>query len=111
MFAFMEDRNLIREVCIPDTYLTVCGGDVIFGEDEKVEDLSDETILALVFKWGQNDLQQKHMPSVSVGDVVELRGKYWMVMSVGWRELTKKEFDELIPPTAVYAMGFDIDRA
>ena len=48
--------------------------------------------LELAFKYGQNDFQPLKHPSVSVGDVVELKGKYYMVMSAGYEELTEGQF-------------------
>jgi hypothetical protein len=95
MFAFMIDRNTIREVAIP-----------VYGELLEIIDRDKEAldeILDNVFKYGQNDFQAKDAPSVSVGDVIQLKDRYFMVMGIGFKEISKEEFDRLIPPTSQYA--------
>lgn len=102
MFAFADegDRSRIRNVEIPiDPGIKQ---NPIASKDEL------NSLLELVFKFGQNDFQPKPTPSVSVGDVAEINGRYWMVMSFGWKELTKKELDALKPPTSWYAMELGI---
>lgn len=49
--------------------------------------------LELVFRYGQNLFQPRRQPSLSVGDAVELYGKYWLVKSAGWKELSGKELE------------------
>jgi len=49
-------------------------------------------ILDLTFRYGQNDFQSKQCPSVSVGDVIHLKGKYFRVASVGFQPLTVGEY-------------------
>lgn len=58
-----------------------------FWRSEPVEDILPE-----VFFWGQNDHQEQPKPSVSMGDVAELWGKYWLCCSVGWKELSRDEW-------------------
>ena len=90
MLAFMEDRKAIRYVDIPDEEFEIAKN---VGEG-----------LELVFKYGQNCFQPKKMPSISIGDVAEyFKGRYWIVMGAGWKELSKEEFDKLIPPTSLHA--------
>lgn len=45
------------------------------------------TILEGVFYYGQNDIQPLPFPSVSVGDVIILRGKEYRVESIGFEEI------------------------
>jgi len=89
MLAFSDDKGVVREVEIP--------------QEEYDRAKSAKEILELVFKYGQNDFQTKSMYSVSVGDVVEIHNHYYMVMSTGFDELTKEEFDGLQPPTSFSA--------
>lgn len=98
MFAFADegDRSKIREVEIPD---------------EKAKFAKIYELLELVFKYGQNDFQPKPFPSVSVGDVAEINGEYYMVMRIGWKQITKKQFDTLQPPTGLYEMEMGIKDA
>ena len=96
MLAFSEERGKVRNVEIPDEE----GKYVRIGE-----------LLELVFKYGQNDFQPQRMPSVSVGDVAEIDGEYYMVMGAGWKQLTKQEFDLLQPPTSSYAYGFELKKS
>ena len=73
----------IREVDIPDNEWQEC--------------TTTEHKLDAVFHWGQNDFQPKPCPSVSVGDVIELDGRYHMVEIIGfnripnWEEFKKEE--------------------
>jgi len=92
MLAFSEDKNRIREVTIPDTY----------------EDTNK--LLDLVFKFGQNDFQPQKIYSVSCGDVVEYKNKYYMVCSVGFKKITKEQFDNLTPPTSFLAFSDDLEK-
>lgn len=94
MFAFAEagDRSMVRMVNIPDD------------EFSRAKDI--HTKLELVFRYGQNDFQPQPIPSVSVGDVVELDGRYFTATSAAWKEFTKKEFLALKPPTAISAFLF-----
>ena len=94
MFAFMANRDTIREVAIP-----------VYGELLEMIDRDQDAlneILDNVFKYGQNDFQEQDKPSVSVGDIIQLKDRYFMVMGVGFKEISKKEFDSLIPPTSEY---------
>jgi hypothetical protein len=40
-----------------------------------------------VFKYGQNDFQPRELPSVSVGDIIRLNGKRFVVMPMGFTEV------------------------
>lgn len=48
---------------------------------------SDEQLLDLIFKYGQNDFQPRQLPSVSVGDVIRLLDKKFLVKSIGFQEI------------------------
>ena len=87
MFAFSEDKSRIREVEIPAV-----------SKNRSVNDILD-----LTFRYGQNDFIPLPMPSVSVGDVIEYKDKYHMVLPVGFKELTKVQFDNLAVPTSQFA--------
>jgi len=91
MFAFSDTRDQVRPVEI----------------DDKWQSSSSTTeVLDEIFKKGQNDFQPRPFPSVSVGDVIEYEiaeGKYWMVLPIGFKKLTQKEFEELNPPTSLMA--------
>lgn len=104
MFAFAEegDRSRVRLVDIPIS--PGAKQDPIASKEEL------NSVLELVYKYGQNCFQPKPSPSVSVGDVAEINGRYFMVMVSGWKELTKEEFDNLNPPTTNYAYGFEIKK-
>jgi hypothetical protein len=74
MLAFGKPGE-IREVDVPN--------------EEVVEDT--DALLESVFYYGQNDFQPQQHPSVSVGDVVELDSKYYLVMGIGFKEITQAE--------------------
>lgn len=89
MLAFHNDRSVIRNVNIPDYEFTEADG-------------IPEQILELVFEYGQNEFQPQEIASVSVGDVANLDGVYYMCAPMGWDKISKDEFDKLVPPTASY---------
>ena len=72
MLAFCK-KGTIREVEVPNDE---------FMAAEEVDD-----ILEMVFIYGQNELQFKEYPSVSVGDVIEYGDDYYEVAMAGFREL------------------------
>ena len=74
MAAFAN--GAIREVDVPE---------------REIKEKSDEEILERIFHWGQNDFQPRQLPSVSVGDVVRMKGKRFMVVAVGFKEIGKDE--------------------
>ena len=77
MLAF-EPKGTIRTVNVP----------------EDISGLSQDDILELIFYWGQNDFQSQQCHSVSVGDVIELDGKFFLVSGVGFQELSATEFEK-----------------
>jgi hypothetical protein len=58
------------------------------------ETKSVESKLESVFHYGQNEIQPKRSPSVSVGDVIELDGKLHLVCGAGFREMSEAEYDQ-----------------
>ena len=95
MFAFAAkgDRSKIRKVEVPDNEWATAKG--------------VNEILELVFKYGQNDFQNLPMPSVSVGDVVEVKmNEYFMVMACGFKLLTKNQYNKLLTPTSDIGYSF-----
>lgn len=83
MLAFMTEAGqepVIREVDVPD-------------EELKGKTVPDE-ILGLIFYHGQNDFQPvPNRCSVSMADVIEVGDDLFAVCSVGFRKLTKDEYD------------------
>lgn len=77
LLAFEED--MIRMVEIPD--------------EVGVRGASEDDILNETFAYGQNDFQPQQMPSLSVGDVIELNGEYHLIMSVGFKKIAQSEFE------------------
>jgi hypothetical protein len=58
--------------------------------DIPVDEIGDgrgESVLDLAFKYGQNEFQNKPLPSVSVGDVIRYEGKRYEVSFIGFKEL------------------------
>jgi hypothetical protein len=49
--------------------------------------------LDLVYRWGQNDFQPMSMRSVSVGDVIVVEDVPYLVLNVGFREMTPTGFE------------------
>lgn len=94
MLAFC-DKGTIRKVDIPDDEI----------EDSLTSDSkwALDSVLNLVFRYGQNMFQSRSTPSVSVGDVIELDGKYHEVKTCGFTEVTKEEFDEMDSKRAMEA--------
>lgn len=87
MLAFLNKGD-VREVEIPD--------DEVEDAVSSHEVYATDAILNLVYHYGQNDFQPIYnKPSVSVGDVIELDGKYWMVAPIGFKSITQEEFDSL----------------
>jgi hypothetical protein len=90
MSAFAEESYpsdiQIREVDIPNQ------------EWEQVADRNKlDDRLELVFHYGQNPIQAvPQCYSVSVGDVIEFFGKLYMVMSLGFREITEEQYKKYI---------------
>jgi len=70
LLAFEE--NKIRMVDIPD---------------------NEPPSLESVFYFGQNDFQPKQMPSLSVGDVIEMWSELYLVMPFGFKKITPSEFE------------------
>lgn len=60
--------------------------------DEVVSD--DMQLLESIFKWGQNDFQPRQCCSVSMGDVAEIDGKFYICQSFGWALITPAELEE-----------------
>lgn len=73
--------------CEPGTIRTVSV------PDDQAHQGGAESLLELVFQYGQNDFQPQKMPSVSVGDVIELPRKrhsiYYKVDRVGFSQVWK----------------------
>ena len=83
MLAFYEEGDKIRLVDVPDNEVEGCA------TSDKA--LAIQDVLELVFKYGQNMFQPQQICSVSVGDVVELEGRYFLVRGCGFGELSEDE--------------------
>ena len=76
LLAFSETNDVLREVDVPEEI---------------------PQTLENIFYFGQNDFQPvKDRYSVSVGDVVLFENKFHVVMMVGFKELTKEQYEEYI---------------
>ncbi len=69
----------------------------------EAEGESEAGLLDLAFKWGQNDFQPQQMPSVSVGDVVRVGGKRFLVEGVGFAEVREGEHHKCATCGEIYA--------
>jgi hypothetical protein len=56
--------------------------------------LDDLDVAALAYKYGQNDFQSRPVRSVSMGDVLECLGQFFLVVAFGFRRLTADELAE-----------------
>ena len=76
---------------------------------------SANSILEIIYSYGQNEAQpQKDRCSVSPGDIIELRGRLYMILMVGFTEITKDDvcaFKKLNPTNKIkYLMGMEKTR-
>lgn len=79
---------------IPVYLYGFCDGEVRH-VDVADEQSRTDVLLAEVFRWGWNMFWPRSLPSVSVGDVVDLGDRgLWLVKNVGFREMTPGEFEE-----------------
>lgn len=78
LMAFRNDE--LRIVDVPGDAYQKAGHD------------STEAILDLIFRYGQNDFQNRPMPSVSMGDVIDFFGSFYLVEFVGFRKMSSEEF-------------------
>ena len=51
-------------------------------------------LLEAIYIWGQNENQPRECCSVSMGDVAEVDGKFYICQSIGWKEISKDELAE-----------------
>jgi hypothetical protein len=71
----------IREVDVPDAELPAAG-----------DPETDHATLDLIFRYGQNDFQLRPLPSVSVGDVIEMGdGRLYVVKPFGFEVMTPEQ--------------------
>lgn len=54
----------------------------------------DMDAVELAYQYGQNDFQSRPVRSVSVGDVLDMAGQFYLVMPCGFRLLSADEFAE-----------------
>lgn len=46
--------------------------------------VDDYAVFGAIWKYGQNDFQPKEMPSVSMGDVIQWKGEYFLIGSCNY---------------------------
>lgn len=83
LLAF-DDLERTRKVDVPLEELKGCEDDL--------------QILNVIYRLGQNDFQPRPMPSVSAGDVINLRGSLYLVASIGFEKIDEdflKEYKKL----------------
>lgn len=103
LLAFVDD--VIREVEIPEAELK--DRTIFLNKPTGLDDPLTKAVwevaeegsipinyfLEIVWKYGQNDFQAQGLPSMSVGDVVEIDSRYWMAVSAGFKELSPVQYD------------------
>jgi len=91
MLAFCK-TGTIRIVDVPQNKIESAENDI-------PSYLKEKTVLELIFYYGQNDFQPQRIPSVSVGDVVEMGNednpRYFEVNMSGFKEITPDKFKGL----------------
>jgi hypothetical protein len=99
MLAFENGEN---EHLTDGKYRLVTVPDEEFGYCLATKDIDpnwfENYILDRVFYWGQNDFQPQQICSVSMGDVVEHEGRYFLCLDIGWEEInvqTLESYDKL----------------
>jgi hypothetical protein len=86
MLAFEKD-GVVRLVNVPDEEVSIHlrGVDPYWFHNH---------VLERVFFYGQNDFQPQNICSVSVGDVAEGEGKYYLCATQGWKEITPEWLEQ-----------------
>jgi hypothetical protein len=64
-------------------------------EEELNEDTTLEDKLDLIYRYGQNEFQPRDYPSVSSGDLIFIDGKFHIIESFGFKEISEPLFNEL----------------
>jgi len=64
-------------------------------DDEISEETSLTEKLDMIYRYGQNQFQPMDYPSVSSGDVMYLDGKFHIVESFGFKEISESLFMQL----------------
>ena len=71
-----------------------------FGDEEEIREVSIpegvEESLDNVYHYGQNDVQPLQHPSVSVGDVINMNGRKFVIMAFGFRDLSEDEYEKYL---------------
>ncbi|MBS1722497.1 MAG: hypothetical protein JSS66_05760 [Armatimonadetes bacterium] len=113
VYQFYNQMELsIREVEVPDDLVEAektLAMKRTLGEEPPVPEVNNETamrdaVLNLVFKYGQNEVQNKQHPSVSVGDIIEYRHgagvpTYYVVAPVGFLDYGRDKWFMFRSPT------------
>jgi len=78
----------IREIEIPSGEIV----DLLVESHMQTKPVRTEGLLELAFQYGQNEFQSKQLPSLSVGDVIELpNSDRYRVAGWGWNKLAADE--------------------
>lgn len=96
MLAFATEDNqptVWRIVHIPDIY-----------REAPVPELLNQ-----IYHFGQNDFQPQDLPSVSMGDVIEIQQHKYLIMAIGFKQITEDEYRQYreLPrkDRSLYVMG------
>lgn len=76
--AFQRCSHQIRQVEVP--------------ENECTENM--DIILERIYSYGQNETQPRKIRSVSAGDIIFYDGANYLILFVGFKEISKKQMDE-----------------
>lgn len=78
MVAFKEEGHDfgIRNVEVPD---------------REAARLPEDKLLEIIMHYGQNDFQPQKIPSVSMGDIIRLDGRRFLIVTFGFTELKPHE--------------------
>lgn len=81
----------VRFVLVPDGEFMEVQKDRFGSPLSKPE--SEKRLLELVYRYGQNHVQPRDQRSVSVGDVICLSDRFYLVLNIGFRLLGQREFE------------------
>jgi len=92
MLAF-QPEYCVREVDVPNEQVRK----ELDNADTSTLEQAEESVgflLEAIFHWGQNEMQNvRGVCSVSMGDVAEIKGKYFLCLAVGWSEMNPEQFE------------------
>jgi len=48
-----------------------------------------------IYSYGQNEIQEQQLQSVSMGDVIEFNNELFLIAPIGFQKISQEEFDNL----------------